>query len=176
MLFESLSAAAAIFLLRCTDISLGTIRILFAVEGRRALAVLFAFGEATAFIIGAGIVLSDVTDPIRIAGYASGFALGTALGITVTRSLSLGTSTLRIVSPHGPVGLADALRGHGFNVTTFDGEGDTGPVRLIMLNVRKRHVARVMEIAQPWLHECMVTIGDEPVAPTFYPGPASLRK
>lgn len=176
MLLESLGAAALIFLLRCTDISIGTVRMIFAVEGRRFLAVLCAFGEATAFIIGAGIVLSDVTDPIRIVGYSSGFAAGTALGITATRSLKLGMATIRIVSPHGPVGVADALREHGFLVHVFDGYGGDGPVRLILMNVRKRDVERVMGIARPWLEQLMVTVGDEPVAPSLYPGPASLRK
>ncbi len=167
---ESLAAAGLIFCLRCFDISLGTIRMVFAVEGRRLLAVLFAFGEATAFIIGAGIVLSGDINPIKIAGYASGYAAGTGLGITATRSLNLGMATIRIVSPHGPVGIAEALRQEGYVVTTFDGEGADGPVRLILLNVRKRHVPRVMAAASPWAEECMITVGDEPVGVGYLPG------
>jgi uncharacterized protein YebE (UPF0316 family) len=176
MLLESIGAAALIFLLRCTDISIGTVRMIFAVEGRRLLAVVCAFGEATAFIVGAGIVLADLTDPIRIVGFSSGFAAGTALGITATRSINLGMATIRIVSPHGPIGVADALVEAGFMVNVFDGHGSNGPIRLILMNVRKRQVPRVMEIVKPWVEQCMVTVGDDPVAPSLYPGPASLRK
>lgn len=171
VILESLAAAALIFALRCFDISLGTIRMVFAVEGRRFLAAAFGFAEATAFIIGAGIVLSDVTDPIKIVGYSAGYATGTALGVTVARTLRLGMATIRIVSPHGPVGLAQALRDQGYVVNTFDGEGADGPIRLILLNVRKRQVPTVMAVAQPWLEECMITVGDEPVvAGGVFPG------
>ena len=135
----------------------------FAVEGRRGLAAIFSFGEASAFIVGAGIVLSGALDPIKIVGYAGGYATGTALGITATRVLGLGMATIRIVSPHGPVGIADALRQEGYVVNTFDGEGADGPIRLIQLNVRKRHVPRVLSTASPWARECMITVGDEPI-------------
>jgi len=168
-LLESLAAAGLIFSLRCFDISLGTIRMVFAVEGRRRLAALFSFGEASAFIVGAGIVLSGALDPIKIMGYAGGYAAGTALGITATRSMGLGMATVRIVSPHGPIGIADALRREGYVVNTFDGEGADGPIRLILLNVRKRQIARVMAAAAPWAEDCLITVGDEPVGAGLFP-------
>jgi len=173
---ESLVAAAIIFCLRCSEVSIGTMRVVFAVEGRRSLAAALAFGEATIFIIGASIVLSDIGDPIRILGYSSGFALGTVVGVTVSRALKLGTVTIRIISPHGPIGVAEALRIAGFNVSTFDGESSDGPIRLILLNVSRRHVARVLATARPWLEDCFVTVGDEPLPGSVYPSAFAVRK
>jgi uncharacterized protein YebE (UPF0316 family) len=175
-LFDSLTAAALIAALRAVDVCLGTIRTVYTVEGRRRLSAALGFLEAVTFITAVGIALRGPMDLARTVGYGAGFAIGTALGITVVKALKLGSVTVRIVSPQGPIGLAEALENAGFVVTIFDGESNSGPIRLILTVIAKRDVTRLLEIARPWLESCMVTIGDEPLRLSPFPPAAGIRK
>jgi uncharacterized protein YebE (UPF0316 family) len=174
--FDALVAAALIASLRAIDVCLGTIRTVYTVEGRRRLAAGLGFLEAVTFITAVGIALRGPMDLWRTLGYGTGFAVGTALGITVVQALKLGTVTVRIVSPTGPVGLADALQRAGFVVTTFDGSGSSGPIRLILTVIAKRDTGRLLGVAAPWLESCMVTLGDEPLRLSPFPPAGGIRK
>jgi uncharacterized protein YebE (UPF0316 family) len=173
---DALAAAVLIAGLRAIDVCLGTIRTIYTVEGRRQLAAGLGFLEAITFITAVGIALRGPMDVWRTLGYGAGFAIGTALGITVVRALKLGSVTVRIVSPQGPVGLAEALEKAGFVVSLFDGSSSTGPVRLILTVVSKKDLARLLGVAKPWLESCMVTIGDEPLRLSPFPPAAGIRK
>jgi uncharacterized protein YebE (UPF0316 family) len=173
---ESLPVALLIALLRTVDVALGTIRTIYSVEGRRALAASMGFLEAATFITAVGIVFQSPMDVVKMLGYATGFALGTILGLSVVRHLSLGTTVVRIISPSGPIGLSEALSDAGFNITVFDGEGQAGPIRLIMAVVEKRALGRLLAIAKPWLTRCFVTIGDAPLRLEPYPPASAIRK
>jgi len=170
-MLESVGAAFLILILRCFDVTLGTMRLVYVVEGRRGLAVSIAFFEAAAFVIAVSIVLADLSDPIRMFGYAAGFAAGNALGMAAVSFFRLGSVSLRFFMPK-PSGLAEALREAGFRLTVFDAEGRDGPVRMIMMSIKRKELDRVMKLAKPWLSECFVTVGEEPYAPPA----TSLRK
>ena len=57
-MWESIGAAGIILLLRSFDVSLGTMRLVYVVEGRRLMAMGIAFFEASAFVVAVSIVLS----------------------------------------------------------------------------------------------------------------------
>ncbi len=170
MPWESLLLALLIVALRAVDMALDTLRISFIIQNRRGLASVVGFAEATTLIIAAGIVFTNITDPIRIIGYGAGFALGQYLGLAAAERLRLGTVTVRIFSSEQPIGVAEALREAGFPATTFHGEGRDGPVGMVHAVVRRRHLQALLRACQPWQDGCYVTVGDEPVAPTAYPG------
>jgi uncharacterized protein YebE (UPF0316 family) len=173
---QDLGAAALIAALRTIDVCLGTIRTVYTVEGRRRLSALLGFLEAVTFITAVGIALRGPMDLPRTMGYGAGFAIGTALGITVVRALKLGSVSVRIVSPRGPIGLAEALEDAGFPLTIFDGSSRSGPIRLIMAIVSKRELPRLLGVAKPWLEQCFVTVGDEPLSLSPFPPAAGIRK
>jgi len=166
---EELGAALSIVLLRSLDVSFQTIRTIFAVEGRRGLAAVLGFLEATTFIVAAGIVFAGPLSPVRVVAFGAGFALGTLIGLTVVRALKLGTVTVRIISTRGPIGVADTLRSAGYVVTTFDGEGRDGPVRLIMAVIRKRQLEDMLGVIRPFTSECFITVGEHPIPHAPHP-------
>jgi uncharacterized protein YebE (UPF0316 family) len=59
------------------------------------------------------LVVQDLDDPVRMLAYASGFALGTLLGVTIERWLAIGTVAVQIVAPVESPSSAFALRGRG---------------------------------------------------------------
>ena len=139
----ALITAIQIALLRVTDVMLNVFRTTFIVRGRTLAASLAAFGEAAAWIAAAGIVLADLT-LLRGFAFASGVAIGTALGILVVRSLRLGLVTVRVFAPldRGPE-VAELIRAAGQGATMFPGEGRDGPVAMILSVMRRREADEI---------------------------------
>lgn len=172
MIVEHLLPALVVLLLRASDVSLGTVRTLFAVQGRRGIAAAVASTEALCFIGAAGIVFSDLTDPFKIAGYG----VGVLLGVTTVRTLRLGTATVRMVHPAGAAGPAEALWDAGFGLTVMDGHGRDGAVRMLHALIRRRDLARFLEVARPWRERCFVSVGEEPLGAMVQPSAIAVRK
>ena len=165
-MLEAVGLALVILVLRTIDVSLGTLKTIFIVEGRNLLAPSLGFFEATIYVIAATIVFQDLGNPIKILGFGVGFSLGTANGMYWAQRLGLGSITLRLFKSGESNDLVDALRDSGYRLTSIQGMGRDGPVSLVTMNLRKRHVDRALEIARPWLHNCFVTVGDEPINAT----------
>lgn len=84
-------AAASIFFLRLTDVTVGTIRSLYAVRGRRFAAAALGLAESSIFILAISRVMKDVDNPVKMLGYALGFSAGVFMGITIERWIASGT-------------------------------------------------------------------------------------
>ena len=172
-MLEPLAIAVLVMLLRATDVSLATLKTIFIIEGRNALAPTLGFFEATIYVIAATLVFRDLGNPYTIVGFGAGFAFGTALGMFVAGKLGLGRVTVRFTKSGDAWDLAEALRAAAFPLTTFSGGGRDGPVSVIQMNLRKRHVQQALDVSQPWLEQCFVTVGDEPLQSSS--GPAVLE-
>jgi uncharacterized protein YebE (UPF0316 family) len=162
-MLEPLGIALIVMLLRATDVSLATLKTIFVIEGRNGLAPVLGFFEALIYVVAATLVFRDHGNPFTIVGFAAGFSLGTALGMFLAAKLGLGSVTVRLTKSGDAFDLEEALRAASFRLTTFMGGGRDGPVSVVQLNVRKRRVPDVLDVARPWLGECFVTVGDEPL-------------
>jgi uncharacterized protein YebE (UPF0316 family) len=162
-MLEAFGLAFVILVLRTIDVSLATLKTIFIIEGRNALAPSLGFVEATIYVIAATIVFQDLGNPIKIVGFGMGFSLGTANGMYWAQRLGLGSITLRLFKTGDANDLVDALRVAGYRLTSMQGMGRDGPVSYIQINIRKRSVPQALEVARPWLNQCFVTVGDEPV-------------
>ena len=60
--------AGLIFILRVTDMSLDTLRVLFVMRGRKAIAWVLGFFQAAIFVVAIASVLRDLTNPLNIIG------------------------------------------------------------------------------------------------------------
>jgi uncharacterized protein YebE (UPF0316 family) len=139
----ALITAIQISLLRVTDVMLNVFRTTFIVRGRTLAASMAAFGESAAWIAAAGIVLADLT-LLRGFAFATGVAIGTALGILVVRSMRLGLVTVRVFAPlERGHEVADRLREAGQGATLFPGEGRDGPVAMILSVMRRREADEI---------------------------------
>ena len=120
-----------IFGLRVADVSIDTMRVLFAVRGKRYHAASLGFFQALIFILVVGNVLQHLDSVWHVLGYAAGFAIGTLVGVQIENAVAYGLSTVRIVSPHGGVEIANALRERGYGATEVAGYGRDGTVEIV---------------------------------------------
>src|SRR5690606_39083537 len=68
---------------------------------------------------------------------------------------------IRVVSRHGGVELAEALRDRGFGVTEYGGQGRDGNVEIVDTLVRRREIASVLREVDRWDPDAFVMI-EEP--------------
>ncbi len=159
--FASPWGALLIFALRIVDVSLDTMRVLFAVRGKRLFAAFLGFFQAMIWIFAVGTAIKFIDSWLHIFGYAGGYAMGTFVGITIEQAVAFGLNQVRIVSRHGGVEIAEALRERGYGVTEFGAFGRDGNVEIVNSIVQRAHLDQVMEIVDRFDPTAMVTV-EEP--------------
>lgn len=136
-----------IFLARIVDVSLGTLRTISIVKGRTWVSFWLGFGEIIIWIWVISTVVPQVKDlPILAIFYALGFATGNMVGIRIERWLAFGYIIIRVISRECYSQMTDALRQAGFGVTTFRGEGMSGPVVELYIVCRRKQLEEVFKI------------------------------
>ena len=151
----------AVFLLRATDVTMATMRMLLIVRGRRVLAPAIGFVEILIWVTAIGIVVQHLSSPMHVIGYAAGFAFGNYLGLRLEERLAIGLATVRAVVRSGGAELADALRAAGMGVTEMIGQGREGPVEVLYSVIQRRDISRCLAIIEAGSEGSFVVV-DEP--------------
>jgi uncharacterized protein YebE (UPF0316 family) len=160
-LFASPIGALAIFGLRIVDVSCDTMRVIFAIRGKRGIAALLGFVQALVWIFAVGNAVKHLDSMLHVFGYAGGYALGTFVGVTIERAIAYGVATVRVVSKHAGVEIAEALRSAGYAVTEFPGFGRDGSVEILNSVVQRSHIDEVLGLIDKWDKAAFVTV-EEP--------------
>jgi uncharacterized protein YebE (UPF0316 family) len=160
-LFASPWGALLIFALRIVDVSCDTMRVLFAIRGKRGIAGALGFLQALIWIFAVGNAVKHLDSGLHILGYAGGYATGTMVGITIEHFVAYGLAVVRVISRHGGVEMAEALRERGYGVTEFGGYGREGPVEILNSVVHRSHLDDVMRIVDQYDPQAFVT-AEEP--------------
>jgi uncharacterized protein YebE (UPF0316 family) len=150
-----------IFGLRICDVSLDTLRVLFAVRGARIVASVLGFFQSLIWIFAVGNAIKHLDSVWHILGYAGGFATGTLVGVTIEGLLAYGLATVHIISRHGGVEIAEAMRERGFGVTEVPAFGRDGGVELVQSVVQRQHLDEITRIVERWDPDAFVTV-EEP--------------
>ena len=133
---------------RIADVSIGTIRTINVVQGRRTVAVILGFFEVLIWVVVVSRVINQINErPIYPIAYAFGFALGNYIGMTIENKLAMGRQVVRIFTRSGAE-LATALRDGGYRVTQFDGCGRDGPVQQLVIEIHRREAPKVIQRAR----------------------------
>ena len=154
---EAWLSAGLIFILRVTDMSLDTVRVLFVMRGRKAIAWVLGFFQAAVYVIAIANVLKDLTNPLNIIGYAAGFATGVVLGMAIEERLAIGHVHMRIISSGRGTGLAERLRLEGYAVTEVPARGKDGMVTMLNCSVLRKDVKRVRLVVNDVDEQAFIT-------------------
>jgi uncharacterized protein YebE (UPF0316 family) len=152
-----LSLALYIFVLRVLDISAATLRLTMVMRGIKSAAWFFGFFQALLYIMAIQAVLANLDNWLNILAYATGFATGTLMGITLEGRLALGYIHLRVISSHRGSELAEHLRGKGFAVTEVRGMGKDGMVTILNCIVKRKEVDQVEMLVKEKDEQAFIT-------------------
>jgi uncharacterized protein YebE (UPF0316 family) len=138
-----------IFLARVTDVSMGTMRTISIVQGRTRIAFLLGFIEVSMWLVVISAVIHRIAEkPILGVFYALGFSTGNVVGIVLERRIAFGHIILRIISPQGGKEIAEKIRKTGHAVTTFQGEGLSGPVTMLYVVCPRKEQNDVVQMVR----------------------------
>ena len=150
-----------IFFLRAIDVTLGTVRTVFILQGRKYLASGIALIEVTIFIYAISSVISLVgKNPVLMLAYSGGFAAGTLLGILLEEKFAMGFIQVRIISKDKGEAIAAAIWNRGFGATVVSGHGVHGHVELLFSVIPRRFQSELVTIANAVDNESFVSVSD----------------
>ena len=136
---------ALIFIARVIDVSLGTVRVIFVSRGLKYLAPAVGFFEILIWLLAIGQIMKNLSSPICYIAYAAGFAMGNYVGICIAEKLSLGVVLIRVVTKKDALPLVEHLKSQNYGVTSVDGHGTSGQVKVVFTIVPRREVASVVD-------------------------------
>jgi uncharacterized protein YebE (UPF0316 family) len=154
---HSILGGLFVFCLRLTDVTLGTLRILMTVRGRKLLAGAIGFVEVAIFAVAISQVVRNMDNLWNVWGYAAGFATGTIVGMTIEERLVLSFTVVRIISEVG-TNLAQAIRKAGFGATEMTGQGMNRAVNVLEVIVRRTDLPAVLQIVDRVDNKAFVTV------------------
>ena len=135
-----------IFAAEVCVVTLGTLRIIFVSRGKRLLAPLLGFFEVSIWLFAIGQIMRNLNSLPCYLAFASGFTLGNLFGVLIERRLALGMVGVRVITSKDGDLLATRLHEAGFGVTLLDGQGSTGPVKLVFTLVPRRQLPLVLAL------------------------------
>jgi len=135
-----------IFIARLSDVTLGTIRLIFVSRRMKVLAPVVGFFEVLIWLIAIGQILQHLANPLCYIAYAGGFAAGNYIGILLTEKMSLGMVVIRIITEKDASPLVEKMRSRQFGVTVVDGRGAQGKVQVIFTVVKRSHIEEVEQM------------------------------
>lgn len=132
---------------RIVDVSIGTVRTISVVRGRRVQAAFLGFIEVLVWVTAVSGVLSDIT-ALKLLSYATGFALGNFCGILIESRIGLGAQMVIFLSRHRSHSVAFALRLAGFRVTEVPAHGQNEQIAMCFTILSRRQVNKAITIAR----------------------------
>lgn len=158
--FKFIILPLLIFIARITDVSIGTMRVIFISKGYKLLAALCGFFEVLIWIIAITQILKNITNPLYYIAYASGFATGNFVGMIIEEKIALGHVLIRVITPNDLVKLTDYLKEHNFGLTFHDAEGLSGTVKILFTIIPRIHINQVISFIKEVNPQAFYTVED----------------
>jgi len=169
-----------IFLARVTDVSMGTMRTISIVQGRTKIAFLLGFVEVSMWLVIISTVIHRISEqPILGVFYALGFSTGNVVGIILEKRIAFGHIILRIISTEAGKKMAEKIRESEHAVTTFQGEGLSGPVTMLYVVCRRKEQNDIVQIVRSVEPDAFYTVDHagsvSKIYRSFMPQPTGWR-
>jgi uncharacterized protein YebE (UPF0316 family) len=149
-----------ICLARITDVTIGTMRIIFISKGMKYLAPIIGFFEICIWLAAITQVMTNLTHISNFFAYALGYSIGNFLGIFIEEKLAIGTVVVRIITKKDSHALAEKLREGGYSVTILDAEGNTGAVNVVFTVIKRAVVPKILPIILHYNPHAVYSIED----------------
>lgn len=161
-----------IFCARVCDMSLDTIRVIFMSKGIQYLPAIIGFFEVIIWLVAIGQVMNNLTNAVCYIAYGAGFATGTFVGMALEERLSLGLTSVRIITKEDPAALVQYLRSHNYGVTSIDAEGGTGKVKMVFTIIKRQDLPHVVSIIKDYHPNAFYSVEEvKSVAEGVFPKP-----
>ncbi|MBN2720112.1 MAG: DUF2179 domain-containing protein [Proteobacteria bacterium] len=173
--FNLIVVPILIFLGRIADVTVGTMRIIFVSRGLRMLSVVAGFVEIMVWLLVLRQIMGNLDHWTYFIAYAAGFSAGNYIGITIERHLAIGHIIVRVITQKEAPGLERYLRNHDFMMTVLDARGDTGPVKVLFMVIKRKALGEVLRVIRKFHPLAYYTVEDLRYVSQRMPDPVSRR-
>lgn len=135
-----------IFFARMSDVTLATLRNIFVSKGFKHIVPFIGFFEVLIWLLAARQVFGSLSNPMCFLAWAAGFSTGTYIGMRIDEYLALGMQVVRVITDQRYEELVNAFRTHKHGITIVDAHGAVGPVKLIFTVVKRKNMAKVIQL------------------------------
>jgi len=157
-MFETIYGALIIMLMRMCDVSIGTMRTILIVQGKKYLAGTAGFFEVLIWVFAIRFIFQHLDNYANLFGYALGFGLGNILGIALEHKIGFGYIQLNIISKYFTDEIAAKLRRSKYGVTILPGEGGTGGVSIIVVIAARKHQKNLIHLIESVDTDAFITV------------------
>ena len=157
-MFETISGAFIIMFMRVCDVSIGTMRTILIVQGKKYFAGTAGFFEVLIWVFAIRFIFQHLDNYANLFGYAAGFAMGNILGIALEQKIGFGFIQLNIISKHYTDQIADTLRKSKYGVTILPGEGGSGGISIIIVITARKFQKKSVKLIESIDKNAFITI------------------
>lgn len=149
-----------IFGARVLDVSIGTLRIVYIARGKRIIAPILGFFEVLIWLLAIGQIFKHLDNVACYIAWAAGFGMGNYVGMVIEHKLAIGIEVIRIITRANADNLITHLKSNGYGVTVVDGQGSTGPVKIIFMLIQRKDLPKVTAIVNQHNPKAFYTVED----------------
>ncbi|MEJ8554540.1 DUF2179 domain-containing protein [Tepidibacter sp. Z1-5] len=157
---EAILGYLFIFMARCTDVSMATIRTIMVVRGKKLQAAMIGFVEIIIYILAINKVLSGMDNMLNVFFYASGFATGNYVGVLIEEKMAIGTLIAQIITKKDIDKFSSYLREKGFGVTVTEGHGKEGRISILNVVLNRKDIRNFEVCVDKYDKDAFITIMD----------------
>jgi len=151
---------ALIFFARVSDVTLGTLRIVFISRGQKYIAPAFAFFEMLIWLFAVRQIMQNLDNLVYYFAYALGFASGVFVGLNVEERLAMGLRLVRTVTRNDASELTAALRARDFGVTSVEADGNSGKVNILYSVIKRSDADRYIGLVKEFNPKAFFSVED----------------
>jgi uncharacterized protein YebE (UPF0316 family) len=148
-----------IILARITDVSMGTLRMVAVIQGRRLFATVLGFFEAVVYVCVVAKVLLNMDQPVYAVAYGLGYAAGICLGMFIEQRLAFGKQLVFLLTTRG-ARLAEVLRAGDYRAAEVQGHTEDGDLTILCVEVQRREAQALIRLAHTVDERCAYIIHD----------------
>ena len=164
-----------IFSARILDVSMGTIRIIFVIQGNHKMAPVVGFFESLIWLLAISQIMVNVDNFATYIAFAAGFASGTFVGIKIEEKLAIGKVLVRVITRVEAQQLIEFLNRHDFHFTNVPAEGRFGKVNVLFFVINRERLPVVLNAIKKYNPKAFYTIESVKSASEYHLG-ESTRK
>ncbi len=157
-MFEYISGALLIMFMRICDVTIGTMRTILVVQGRKYLAGIAGSIEVLIWAFAIRFIFQNLDQVQNLFGYAIGFGIGNILGITLEQKIGLGYVQLNIISKNASDKIAEALRNQKYGVTVFPAHGYTGDLSVLVIIAPRKNQKKLISLVESIDSKAFITV------------------
>ena len=157
-MYEPILGALLIMIMRICDVSIGTMRTILVVQGKRYYAGLAGMIEVLIWVFAIRYIFQNLDEVINLFGYAIGFGIGNILGITIEQKIGLGFAQLNIISRSASEKIIELLRKQKYGVTVLPAQGATGQLSIIVVIVPRKFQKKLIKLIESVDSHAFITV------------------